>query len=188
VTHPAETILALYAGGELRLWARWRIALHLRECSRCRGEVDEFRAAREELRSAAGEMPAGVSWSRLAADMKANIRVGLAAGECVVSAQERPRLSLLRLAATAAPAAVLVLIGLWLQRPQPQIPQTAWVDGTLLEATSGGIEIRQGDRMLSLRRPGELDETYQWNCQGTLRARHVDPETLQVTIQNVYAE
>jgi hypothetical protein len=188
MTHPAETTLALHAGGELGLWARWKISRHLQRCSTCRAEVDELRASMEELRSAAAEMPAGVNWGRMAADMKANIRVGLAAGQCVDSAEERPRMSVWQVAATAAPAVVLVLIGLWLQRPQPQLPQATWVDGTLLEATSGGIEVRQGDRMLSLRHPNTGDVTYLVNVEGALRARYVDSETMQVTIQNVYAE
>jgi hypothetical protein len=188
MSHPAEATLALHAGGELGLWDRWRISRHVGRCLRCRAEIDDLRASMEDFRSEAAEMPAGVNWGRLATEMKANIHVGLAAGQCVESAGERPRMSVWQVAATAAPAVLLVLIGLWLQRPAPRPPSAAWVDGTLLEATSGGIELRQGDRMLSLRHPGGAGVTYQVNVQGTLRARYVDSETMQVTIQNVYAE
>jgi hypothetical protein len=82
-----------------------------------------------------------------------------------------------------------VLVGLLLQHPQPRYPAAApWIDGTLIEANRGGIEMRQGDRMLSLRHPEAKDVTYLVNVGGGLRARYVDSETGQITIQNLYAQ
>jgi hypothetical protein len=83
---------------------------------------------------------------------------------------------------------VLILIGMLLQHPQPRALGTAWVDGSLLEATKSGIELRQGDRMLSLLHPQDDSVTYAVGTQGTLRARYFDADTGQVTIQNVYAQ
>jgi anti-sigma factor ChrR (cupin superfamily) len=77
--HPSEANLALLAGGELRGWRRWNVARHVAGCAECRREVAEFSSVREEVRVMA-EMPE-VSWSSLAAEMRANIRVGLEAGE-----------------------------------------------------------------------------------------------------------
>jgi hypothetical protein len=136
-------------------------------------------------------MPEGVSWERLAAEIKANIRVGLAAGECVGPVEHprpvRPRWQrALILAPVVVPVVALLLLGVWLGVPRPQAGKTAWVDGTLIEATSGGIELRQGDRMLSLRQPGAGAVTYAVNAQGTIGARYVDGDTGQVTIHNVY--
>ena len=84
--HPDEATLALHAGGDLGLIARWRTNRHLSRCERCREEVAAFQGLREVLPDLA-EMPE-VPWNRLAAEMKANIRLGLAAGECVEASRE----------------------------------------------------------------------------------------------------
>jgi anti-sigma factor RsiW len=79
--HPNQATLALEAGGELGLFARWKTERHLSRCDRCRDEVAQYERLREVLPELA-EMP-GVPWTKLAAEMKANIRLGIAAGECV---------------------------------------------------------------------------------------------------------
>jgi len=184
MTHPSETCLALLAGGELGLWARWQAGRHLARCPRCRQEVEEFRAAKDRLRYS--ELPGAVNWDRLAREMTANIHVGLAAGECVGPDEAVARRFGWRPVTVLATVVALVLLGVWLQGPRPA--KTTWVDGTVLEATSGGIELRQGDRMLSLRHPEAGDVTFVVNTQGTLRARYIDSETGQVTIHNVYVQ
>ena len=188
MTHPSETCLALLAGGDLGVWARWRAGRHLARCSRCRQEVEEFRTARDRLRYSHAGMPDGVNWDWLAREMIANVHVGLAAGECVGPDEAEVQRFGWRTVAAVATVAALVLFGVWLQGPRPRPAKAAWVDGTVLEATSGGIELRQGDRMLSLRHPEAGDVTFVVNTQGTLRARYIDSETGQVTIHNVYAQ
>ena len=188
MTHPSETSLALHAGGDLGVWARWRIARHAVRCEECRIRIDAFRSVRDRLRDEMAELPPEVNWGRLAGEMKANIHVGLAAGECVMEIQPEPRPLFGRLAAVAAPAVLLVLVGLLLQHPQPRPAAAPWVDGTLIEANRGGIEMRQGDRMMSLRHPEAEDVTYLVNVEGGLRARYVDSQTGQITIQNLYAQ
>jgi hypothetical protein len=133
-------------------------------------------------------MPAEVNWNRLAAEMRGNIRVGLAAGECVGPAEpEQTRLGW-RIAATLAPITLVVLIGWWLQPSRPSLTALPEAEGIVLGATAGAIELRQGNRVLSLQHPVVGDVTYTVNVQGTLRARYVDSETGQVTINHVYAE
>jgi hypothetical protein len=188
MTHPSETSLALHAGGDLGVWARWRIARHAVRCEECRIRIDAFRSVRDRLRDEMAELPPEVNWGRLAGEMKANIHVGLAAGECVMEIQPEPRPLFGRLAAVAAPAVLLVLVGLLLQHPQPRPAAAPWVDGTLIEANRGGIEMRQGDRMMSLRHPEAEDVTYLVNVEGGLRAGYVDSQTGQITIQNLYAQ
>jgi hypothetical protein len=133
-----------------------------------------------------------VNWDRLAAEITANIHLGLAAGECVGAPAARiPRPGWHRaviLAPVAVPLLVLLVAGLWFARPRPQVSAPQWVEGTVIQATAEGIELRRGDRMLSLRHPGAGDVTYAVNAQGTVRARYVDEETGQVTIHNVYAQ
>jgi hypothetical protein len=124
--------------------------------------------------------------------MTANIHVGLAAGACVEPPAARvPKARWHRaviLAPVVVPLIVLLVIGLWFERPRPRASQAPWVDGTVIEATAEGIELKQGDRMLNLRHPDASDVTYAVNAQGTVRARYFDGETGQVTIHNVYAQ
>ena len=81
MTHPNQATLALHAGGDLGLWARWKTQRHLSKCDLCRDEVAAFTGVREILPELV-EIPE-VPWNRLAAEMRANIRLGLEAGECV---------------------------------------------------------------------------------------------------------
>jgi hypothetical protein len=88
--------------------------------------VQAFASARDNL-AALNELPA-ISWNRLAAEMKANIRLGLAAGECV-RGERTPSLSgmfqsLSDARALTACASVMALVaaGLFLQRPAPVAP------------------------------------------------------------------
>jgi len=73
--HPNQATLALHAGGDLGFFARWRTERHLAQCDRCRDEVDAFVATREIIPDLA-EIPE-LPWNRLAAEMRANIRLGL---------------------------------------------------------------------------------------------------------------
>ena len=93
MTHPLQTDLALYSTGDLPLWRRPMIRLHVSGCDSCRSWVQAFGADRESLRGLAAEMPAGVNWDRLAAEMSANVRVGLEAGECVAPRVRKPTLA-----------------------------------------------------------------------------------------------
>ena len=79
--HPKLATLALHAGGDLGVLVGWRTGRHLAACERCRAEVGRVEKTRRILPDLA-EMPE-VPWNRLAAEMKANIRLGVEAGQCV---------------------------------------------------------------------------------------------------------
>ena len=84
--HPAPAQIALFSGGDLGRWERWRIARHVSRCAECRIEVQTLRDGNAELREFAGQMPElpnALNWSRLSEEMTGNIRVGLAAGEAI---------------------------------------------------------------------------------------------------------
>jgi len=189
MTHPGQTILALYAGEDLGWFRRLRTERHLASCSACRAEVAAFSAAREEL-AGMSDLPA-IPWSRLAAEMKANIRLGLAAGECV-----RPPQSLAAFAwlsggrgfAAFASVAALLVAGLYLQRPAPPPAPLAARQDAVLRATANGIELNQGGQTLSLLHVRAGDVTYSAGAQGSIRARYVDSDTGNVTINNVYVQ
>jgi hypothetical protein len=84
--HPAPVQIALFAGGDLGRWERWRMTRHVSRCAECRSEVQTLRDAGSQLRDlckSAPELPNGLNWNRLSDEMTGNIRVGLAAGEAI---------------------------------------------------------------------------------------------------------
>jgi hypothetical protein len=185
--HPSEATLALYAGGDLGAFARWKTDRHVANCARCQAEAARFSAVSSEL-AALTEMPR-VPWTRLAAEMTANIRLGLAAGEIVRNLRAEPhRISFHPRAVIATCCmATLLLAGVWLQRPAPRLT-AAGRQGVTLEATGNGIAVRDGDQMMTLMNGRAASVMYTAGAQGVMRARYVDSETGQVTINNVYVE
>jgi anti-sigma factor RsiW len=120
--HPKQATLALHAGGDLGAFARWRTERHLASCIRCRDEVAEFDAMRRNMADLL-EMPE-VPWTRIAEEMRANIRLGLEAGECVRPVQKAgwiPRRPGWQVAVAMASIIALAVTGLMLERPRPVI-------------------------------------------------------------------
>jgi hypothetical protein len=93
--------------------------LHLAGCDGCRSWVAAFNSDRESIRQLADEMPPGVNWDRMAAEMSANVRVGLEAGECVASRVRKPTVAIgWRVAAATAGVAILLVSAWWLNMPR----------------------------------------------------------------------
>ena len=191
--HATETDLALYAGKDLDVWSRWRVARHVRACAACRTKVESYRQCRLELCNTAGELPAGVDWDKLSAEMNANIHLGLAAGECVAPVVRPVELPGWRPAAVLAGVAVIVAVA-WFTNHQTStgsgsVAQAPAVvhQGILMEASASGIEVNDNGRVLSLRHPKDTDVTISMNMN-TVRARFVDSQSGQVTINNVYVQ
>src|ERR1700683_4194194 len=104
--HPAEVQIALFVGGDLGRWERWRVARHVASCAGCQHEVQSLRGASTQLRELAAEMPElsnGLSWNRLSQEISGNIHVGLAAGEAI-ALFDKPAPAKHRLGWDAAPA------------------------------------------------------------------------------------
>jgi hypothetical protein len=183
--HPSQATLALQAGGDLGFFARWRTERHLADCDRCREELEAFQVTRQILPDLA-EIPE-IPWNRLAAEMKANIRLGLEAGECVRASDPPMRETRFFTGARAVVAlasiAVLLVTGVVLERPVPAMAD----EGMVVQATGDGIQIGRGGQALRLMNPSQR-VIYSPNAQGSMRARYVDPETGYVTTNNVYAE
>jgi hypothetical protein len=213
--HMKETDLALYASGDLRLWQRAVVHLHVRQCESCRGIVEEFRADSRALRDAAGKLPDGLDWARLSVEMTANIRVGLAAGECVaphgharkfipagrfIPASWRP-VALASL--VTALLAVLLVGGWWLNMPSQETQalsramRSIWHGrsvmqeerGPVIEASSEGIELRKDGGALGVSQDAAKLVSVSVSTQGSASAHYVDQDTGQVTITSVsYAQ
>jgi hypothetical protein len=197
MNHPSQATLALHTGGDLGPFARWRMNRHLAHCERCREEIAAYTGLREMLPEL-GEMPE-VPWNRLSAEMKANIRLGLAAGECVRVNEVPLRKSLFsgaRAAVALASVGALLVTGLLLEHPIPPRqnfyrggPYPLSMEGVVVESTKDGIVVGQGREAFELRHPvGPNSVTYSVDAQGAMRARYVDPTTGYVTVNNVYVE
>lgn len=208
--HPNETQLALYSGNDLGHWETWRIRRHLAQCSACRRQVLNHRENAEAIRAHAAEMPGQFNWSRLAEEMTGNVRVGLAAGECIAGFEKaahpiRPRIAWQAGLAVAGLTA-FSLFALWLKLPREDthrifaaLGQIRWErvgrtfhapsstqDGIILEANQSSIEVKSNGRTLSLMHPKSEDATVSINLQGSAGVRYVDTDTGQVTMNKVY--
>jgi anti-sigma factor RsiW len=116
--HLAETDLALFASGDVTPWKYAAVCLHVARCEACRTRLDQYREGRQSLKQAAGEMPPGLDWDRLSAEMTANIRVGLAAGECVAPRRKKPAAFVgWKPVAAAAGVACVLSAAWWLNLP-----------------------------------------------------------------------
>jgi hypothetical protein len=213
--HPVPAQIALFAGGDLGRWERWRIARHFAHCSECRHEVQALRDSASQLRELTGQMadlPNGLNWNRLAEEMRGNIRVGLAAGEAI-ALFDKPLRSKPRLGWNAAlvvlGACVIFAIAFWTSLPPRQAEhlmaaleriRTARI-GTLvhsatattgvspqevvLEASSSSIQVRENGRAMSLI-PHSDGATVSVSMHGSAGVRFVDADTGQVTTNKVY--
>jgi len=119
MTHPTEEHLALFASGDAGFLRGALVARHLRGCPSCSAAVEEYRELTAALANDVLVVP---DWNQLAAEMRANIRVGLEAGACVGDAVDtgwwNPRLAV-------AMASLLILAGAgFMMRTHPQ-PQAA---------------------------------------------------------------
>src|SRR5262245_25424786 len=149
IEHPDTATLALHAGGDLGWFEAWKTARHVARCGECRDEV----AAYQDMRQALPQLsePPDLAWDRIADEMRANIRLGLSAGECVRETVEPPlRLPLFhgaRAALALAGVVALLVTGLVLERPKPSVIGST---SPVVQAREDGIERRAGDQGFAL--------------------------------------
>jgi hypothetical protein len=207
VKHPGEIQLALFAGGDLGFVERRLVDKHLRGCEGCRSSVEGLRNGTESLRKLANEMPDGVNWTRLSQEMTGNIRVGLAAGECVGPVPtNRPKSLAWHAMAVMAAAFVLVIGALSVNLPREQTDRLIgslrairWhrvgtlvrvptlQDGIiLLEASQTSIDLKAIGGTMSFLSPMNDGVAVSVSMQGSAGAQYVDSDTGQVTINRVY--
>ncbi len=208
--HPNEVQLALFAGGDLGSWDRWRVRRHVARCSVCESEVQALRTGSEQVRELTAELPKEINWQGLAEEMTGNIRVGLAAGEAIARFDRPTAVGKVRLGWNAAMvvtcATAVFVAAFWINVPQLQkdnllsnlkrirtdrigtlVPgRNAAQEDVVLEASSFGIEVKENGRTMSLTHPNSQGVTVSINMKGSAGVRYVDADTGQVTTNKVY--
>jgi hypothetical protein len=201
--HVKESDLALFVSGDLSLWERAAARLHLSGCPDCRARVEVYRFDRQRLKEDAAQLPPGVNWDHLAQEMTANIRVGLAAGECVAPRARKhiPNWGW-RPAAAMAGVAMLLSAAWWLNLPGSDTaslsralrslvqghPTIAIEDrGPVVEVTPRGPELRENGSSLVMSQGAAQPVSVNVSAQGTASARYVD-DAGQITITGVYVQ
>ena len=189
--HIHDTELALAATGDLGWRRRLAVWVHARQCAECAAGVEEFRALRAEVRRTGDTGVEDAGWAELEREMKANIRLGLAAGRIV---DPKPVLAIpgmepagWRAAVVMATLTVVLASGWLLKRPVPQ--QVAPVPASMVaEASAEGVGFHEGQTGLVLLGPERDTSVMLAGSAGGARARFIDEETGQVTIHHVALE
>ena len=190
--HPSEADLALLAGGDCGKLKHFFLSRHVARCGDCRDTLASF----GELRTAVHELALPdvaanpQDWSRMAGEMRANIRLGLAAGECVgAGLAEAPRRTWSpRFAIGMAGVVLLAGAGLFLRGLLPQADFPAIVHAAVVESTGKGPQVRTGSGSMTLMNSGDVAADQTVTSQGAIRASYVDGSTGTVTITSVYVE
>jgi hypothetical protein len=204
--HIAETDLALFTAGDLPLWRSLAVRLHVQRCEECRALVAAYRADRHELRRSADNMPGSVDWDQLAAEMTANIRVGLAAGECVTPRERKKAPFTWQPVAIALGVVVLIAGAWWLNIPSTDTeaighairtiatggravaPAQQDERGPVVGASSTGVELLENGGRMGIDQSGLRPAMFTVSTQGSASARYVDQDTGQVTITATYVQ
>ena len=190
--HPSESDLALLAGGDCGLFGRFRLNRHVARCGDCRDTLASFGELRSEVRDMA--LPDCVTneadWNRLAGEMRANVSLGLAAGECIgeapVPATHRNWAP--RLAFGMAGVVLLAGVGMFLHGLLPHDNLPGVVNSAVLESSGRGVEVRTAKGSMTLMNQGDVTADQTITSQGAVRDSYVDGNTGTVTITSVYVE
>ncbi len=179
MNHPREQDLALLAGGDAGFLRRFVLEHHVQSCEDCREKVAGYQDLRDET---AGAELHDVNWSFLAAEMRANIRLGLEAGACVGAERTRTRWSPWPAVALAC-VLLLAVIGVRLQVKSPFGSHP--IEATpVVQSTGSGVELRDGANSLMLLNH-QGNAVSQVSARGDISAGYIDSETGSVTITNV---
>lgn len=188
--HPSSESLALLAGEDLSMMEAIPVRWHLRGCSICRGELEAASRSILVMRAAVMELPQGLDWNSLAAEMRGNINVGLEASQAISSfskSDSRTDRSIFdwRPAVAVFAIVVVTVMGWFLNTQRADHINNPSI---LLEANSQGIEWKQGNTSLAFRTRSEEGSFVTVDTKGVASSRYVDSETGQVAITNVYMD
>jgi len=196
--HPSEADLALLAGGDCGWWQGLRVRRHVARCGDCRDTLASFGELRSETMQLAADhaLPgfgsSGMNWDRMADEMRANIRLGLAAGECV---SETPADAgaqrwnwMPRLAIGMAGVVLLASAGAFLHSLLPHGDLPGVEHSAVLESSGTGVEVRTDTGSMTLLNHGDEAGDQTVTSRGAIRASYVDGNTGTVTVTSVSLE
>jgi hypothetical protein len=198
--HLSEIDLALLAGDDAGRMRRFSLEGHVRQCAECQERVDEFRSLRADVATVADADMPDLDWGGLAAEMRANIRLGLEAGECVRETHGFGNRIFggwsLGLSAAFACLALLAGASFFMRdarsfpaHPSPTPSQVGISSSEplpSLESTNAGVGLRSGSKSFTLLNHDGAVASQTVSAQGAVRSRFVDAGA--VTINNVYLE
>ncbi|MBY0504673.1 MAG: hypothetical protein K2X03_12235 [Bryobacteraceae bacterium] len=185
--------MALLAGGDLPWWQRLRWSRHTRQCESCRRELEALSASRDFIGANHASLPAFVDWDRLAGEMRANIQLGLEAGEAIRPREAAPLRLDWRPAFALAALTLVVLTGWYLnvnRRNLYHLPAASVEAGDArIESGPDGLMLTRGGGRMTVMQPAAQAVSYSVNSTGAaMSARTIDTETGQVTISHVYLD
>ena len=198
--HPGELDLALLAGDDVGFVRSYLLERHVSNCERCRVLVARFRQLRADMAESTDDFAApDLSWNLVAGEMRANIRLGLEAGECVRPPTIAGRILNPRLAVALASLFLIVAAGFFFRDMrvrarqsgrdvQITIRDSAPVGTPTLQSTPAGVELRTGSNSLTLLNPRGAAAQQTVSAEGEIRAGYVNGDTGSVTINNVYLQ
>lgn len=187
--HPSEADLALLAGGDCGWLQRLRVNRHVARCGDCRDTLASFSELRSETMQLGSDhaLP-HLNWDQMAGEMRANIRLGLAAGECVgeLPAATRSRNWMPQLAFGMTGILLLLGAGVFLHGLLPQ--DNAQGNAHAAESVTGkGVEVRSNTgNSLALLNPGDVEADQTITSQGAAQSTYVNDGV--VTVSRVYGE
>lgn len=199
--HPRPEELALAARGDLPLWDRWRVYRHARQCGVCERELDEYHEVLNTIKMQAeaqgltsGE--SAIGWQRLEREMIGNIKVGIAAAQCIGDSSGRV-LHRWKVPALVAGLSLLFVAGWLINVPRDDRDRVMTAlravaghrhaaAGLILETNPHGVSVRFQGTSLTLLHPASARATASFTSNSSVGVRYIDDETGQVTIANVY--
>lgn len=178
---------ALAAGGDAPLWQRVCARFRKRDL-----EQDEDAAVEQEFRQIRNEMgnfrelPPYFAWEPLALEMKANILLGVEAGEAVRPRPLHPPIGW-RAGLVMAALSLLMISGYWWQMPHRRMQAPA-LEQAVMQAGPGSLAVEQQEGGFALMFQEQSSNPLLSGASGALRADFVDSETGQLTVAHVYLD
>lgn len=201
--HPMLEELALASRGDLPFLRQRQVIRHARHCPSCEHELDDYRSlvAGVKHQSDAEALTTGetlLDWQRLEREMAGNIKVGIAAAQCIQSSSghgfHRWRFT------TLITALSIIFVAGWLINVprddmdriltafRTAVSRSQHANGIVLETNSHGVSVRFQGASLTLLHPTTARATASFTSGSSVGVRYVDDETGQVTITNVYGQ
>ena len=200
-SHPRPEDLALASRGDLPLLRRWRVNWHVRRCPACEREVEQHHAVSSTIKrqAEAEALTSGenaIDWQRLEREMIGNIKVGIAAAQCIGEGSGRV-FHRWRVPALVVGLSLIFVAGWLINVPRDDRDRVMTAlrtvaghrhsaAGLILETNPHGVSVRFQGTSLTLLHPDSARATASFTSSSSVGVRYIDDETGQVTIANVY--